>query len=374
MWIIQWLQDRWNRLLYILEYYYYRLIDLARFTLQGIINYISARVNSALDFAKWVLARAEQIGRDWGYWARSQAESLFYNLRSWAQGRLNDLTATVNWVSGKIEYLWTDITGWIDKKIIPLWDWVKAQFEYYKSWYNNLFTALRSWAEGKIKEVTTWAGQQISSTINSIAAEAKKAADKLDTFRSGWEPILSNFFPNMGASIFGIIEAHLWGWLDWWLGMLLWGLDTPAPKRPDLFGLSPFEPTPVGPLPPLPATGFVWPTPTTFISGYQFSGDHPGIDIGINTGDPIRAITEGLVNSMGTDNTGYGIFVRLDHPGGWTSLYAHLHSILVSQGQHINRGDVIALGNSTGHSTGPHLHLEIRKNGSPVDPQTVLTK
>jgi murein DD-endopeptidase MepM/ murein hydrolase activator NlpD len=98
---------------------------------------------------------------------------------------------------------------------------------------------------------------------------------------------------------------------------------------------------------------------------------HPGIDIAVPTGTPIRAAGGGVISETGEDPE-YGMFVVLDHPDGYQSLYGHASRLLVAIADSVSAGQVIALSGSTGRSTGPHLHFEIRVGGRAVDPRTVV--
>ncbi len=97
------------------------------------------------------------------------------------------------------------------------------------------------------------------------------------------------------------------------------------------------------------------------------SSPHPGIDIAVPQNSYIRASGPGTVKVAGEDPV-YGKFIVIDHGGGLESVYGHAARLLVSQGTRVKRLQVIALSGSTGQSTAPHLHFEIRKNGQPVDP------
>jgi murein DD-endopeptidase MepM/ murein hydrolase activator NlpD len=100
---------------------------------------------------------------------------------------------------------------------------------------------------------------------------------------------------------------------------------------------------------------------------------HTGIDIGCAFGNPIQAADAGVVSYVNWGwGGGYGNFVILTHGNGFTTLYAHLSSIGVSAGQVVRRGQVIAAEGSTGYSTGPHLHFEIRLNGAYQNPLSYL--
>jgi murein DD-endopeptidase MepM/ murein hydrolase activator NlpD len=98
---------------------------------------------------------------------------------------------------------------------------------------------------------------------------------------------------------------------------------------------------------------------------------HTGVDMTAGMGTPIHAAEAGSVLSAGWRG-GYGKCVVISHGGGLATLYGHLSSISVSAGQKVGRGEVIGKVGSTGYSTGPHLHFEVRVNGSPVNPAGYL--
>jgi murein DD-endopeptidase MepM/ murein hydrolase activator NlpD len=98
---------------------------------------------------------------------------------------------------------------------------------------------------------------------------------------------------------------------------------------------------------------------------------HPGIDIAVPEGTPVRAAGGGLVPAAGIDPA-YGLFVLLRHAGGYETMYAHASRLLVREGDSVQAGQVIALSGSSGRSTAPHLHFEIRRRGRSLDPLTVV--
>ena len=98
---------------------------------------------------------------------------------------------------------------------------------------------------------------------------------------------------------------------------------------------------------------------------------HGGVDIGADAGDSIRAVSDGVVSQVGYDDiSGYYIF--LTHKNGYETFYCHCSEIIAKEGSVICQGETIALVGSTGYSTGPHLHFEIRLDGESIDPMPFL--
>ena len=112
--------------------------------------------------------------------------------------------------------------------------------------------------------------------------------------------------------------------------------------------------------------------------GYRndpFTGDytmHSGIDIAANSGTPIKAAATGSVIETGYRAGGYGNYVKIEHSSGFVTLYAHCSAIKVSDGQKVSVGDTVALVGSTGRSTGPHLHFEVRLHDTFLNPLWIL--
>jgi murein DD-endopeptidase MepM/ murein hydrolase activator NlpD len=117
------------------------------------------------------------------------------------------------------------------------------------------------------------------------------------------------------------------------------------------------------------ASGLIWPVSGPVVSpfGYRWGRLHAGIDIAVPYGTPIHAAAAGTVVLAGWVS-GYGNYTCIDHGGGMATCYAHQSSFAVSQGASVAQGDVIGYVGCTGHCFGPHLHFEVRINGTPVDP------
>jgi murein DD-endopeptidase MepM/ murein hydrolase activator NlpD len=136
------------------------------------------------------------------------------------------------------------------------------------------------------------------------------------------------------------------------------------------------EPSPPGPGPTVPRE---WPLAEP---GYVTRGQvqvgaadkdeaHPGIDIAVPVGTRVRASGGATVNQIG-DDPEYGLYVLLDHPEEYQTMYGHLSRIIVTDGQNVEAGEVIGLSGNSGRSTAPHLHFEIRQQGTSLDPRTMV--
>ena len=136
------------------------------------------------------------------------------------------------------------------------------------------------------------------------------------------------------------------------------------PKLPSFSGSDPVQ----------SAKSFIWPTKGVFTSGYgwRWGRMHKGIDIANNVGTPIIAAKDGVIAFAGW-SSGYGYLVEMSHGDGTSTRYAHNSRLLVRKGQMVPQGSRISLMGSTGRSTGPHLHFEIRRpGGAAMDPMAML--
>lgn len=127
------------------------------------------------------------------------------------------------------------------------------------------------------------------------------------------------------------------------------------------------------------STPSIWPTSGEITSGFGYRNSpwgwsrefHPGVDIANSWGTPVLAAADGVVISAGWEG-GYGNMVLIDHGNGMQTAYAHNSSIRVAVGQRVSKGEQIADMGSTGASTGPHVHYEVRINGERVNPMDYM--
>ena len=124
-------------------------------------------------------------------------------------------------------------------------------------------------------------------------------------------------------------------------------------------------------------TDMVWPTTSHYITqpygiwSFVDHGIHTGVDLGAPKGTPIYAADDGIVTHSGCGvscATGYGYYIDIDHGNGISTRYGHTSQRFVKVGEQVHKGETIGLVGSTGHSTGPHLHFEVRVNGHYVNP------
>jgi murein DD-endopeptidase MepM/ murein hydrolase activator NlpD len=119
---------------------------------------------------------------------------------------------------------------------------------------------------------------------------------------------------------------------------------------------------------------FTWPTTATWLSGYDYTPPtHNGLDFDGDFGSPIYAADSGVIVYSGWSDRGYGNIIVVDHDRGWLTFYAHLmDGTMLPCGTNVQKGELIASMGSTGNSTGPHLHFEMRLDGQPVNPWQFL--
>lgn len=117
---------------------------------------------------------------------------------------------------------------------------------------------------------------------------------------------------------------------------------------------------------------FVWPADNHYLSGNDFWDGHLGIDIAAGMGANVYATDSGVTVYAGPIGGGYGNVIVIDHGNGYQSVYGHLSVVGVSCGSSVYQGQIIGRAGSTGNSTGPHLHFEIRYNGAFINPHQVL--
>ncbi len=182
---------------------------------------------------------------------------------------------------------------------------------------------------------------------------------------------LDAFMRSPLAFIMNMLRLVFMTFFEFSLGYALAGPKYKLPPWPSWDAME-GQPGP-GPSPPPGAGRIGSPLSSLRVSGYTYGNPpgHRGLDLGLAMGQSIFASHDGVVRAAGWSTVGYGNFIILESQAWWTR-YAHLQQLNVSVNDRVDKGDIIGLGDDTGQSTGPHLHFEVKHQGSFVDPVTVL--
>jgi len=297
------------------------------------------------DALSWVLAQIQQardylnarIGEILGW-----AKGLWAQIEAWLVGRLDVVEAwlsdQIKWISGTFYSAVADVRGWIDsilgEYVWPVWKW----FDYWK---------------------------------RRLAIFTDDALEMLHDFISRLYLFLYHLVDDPVGVLAGILSSFLLDFIGELLASAL-GSEKYELGPPRIFGKYSSPRIPGGGEPPAGAGGLVAPLSSLWIDGGNtFREGHPGLDLQLEVGQEVYAMHDGVAGLHAFDADGYGNWVTISG-SPWWSLYAHLSDVAVGDGQRVYQGQVIGYGGSTGNSTGPHLHLELKYNGQYVDPAMVL--
>lgn len=221
---------------------------------------------------------------------------------------------------------------------------------------------------------------EVSEALDMLEAQVNSRRESLDDFQNELKQrreqmavgaaMASSYTPGSGSTSFVPSSGVEFDFANG-LPIIPAAGSIPAP------GSFPFDPSLVG------GTGAadshipsIWPTTGVVTSPYglRWGGTdfHPGMDIANDMGTPIVATADGVVDYAGWNAGGYGNMVDIDHGNGIMTRYGHASQVVVSTGQHVKRGQLIAYMGSTGFSTGPHVHYEVHVNGNRVNPISYL--
>lgn len=153
--------------------------------------------------------------------------------------------------------------------------------------------------------------------------------------------------------------------------------ETFQPETPPADTVEPQAAEPETDLPAPPGKPFIWPVRGRILSGFgpKAGGlQNDGVNIAAAKGAPVRAVAPGEVAYIGSDLSGFGNLLLIKHDGGWITAYAHNDLILVTKGQHVGRGHIVARAGKTGNVESTQLHFELRRGTKPVDPLRYLPK
>lgn len=333
-------------------------------TMVSAIKHIGSNIAAAISVAYgkvkgWITNAVDNVKA----WAKAFLDSVMSTVKGWVSTLINAVYKFIDNVKSSvksfaeglyskakdnIEDVRAFLIGLIDKGIVKLREWVKGLIKVIEDALRPLLVLL-------------------PFIVNLTRIFSSEFLNKLILLVQGLFDVLFNFVSNP----LGFMFATLWGRIvDFVLTSLAYELGTVErtlpPKPRWTFG------TLTGVIGSISPTGeLTAPLASVYVSGYTFEQSHKGVDLGLMAGQPVYAMHSGKVISAGWSSVGYGNQVVIDGGKYW-SRYAHLQSIGVKDGDEVNAGEGIGLGDSTGNSSGNHLHLELKINGTFVDPMLYI--
>ena len=326
-------------------------------------------------------------------WAKAEAAKALSAARTWAWERVQDLRA---WANDWIGWLKPNVPVWIDALedkvfgwVFDIQVWAGVQLALAKITIFGWIKAAKDSALVEIGKAAAGLRETIGllgSNLNQIAATLTHIVLFVNSIRYLFTPenirrlvlVLVNFFPSLLALVMGplawlysTIAGTFVTFLCYILAAMMGTVKYTLPPPPDWLTGAGGIFTPGGPGLDPSGGELAPPLGHLSISGYRFGPGHPGLDLGLSRGAAVYAMHDGEVEVAEMSKVGYGLTITLRN-GKWWTRYAHLDSFGVEKGDTVSQRQKIAEGNSTGNSTGDHLHLEIKKNGVFIDPEAVL--
>ena len=351
-------------------------------------------------------------------WLLTQAQKVYLwfsdSFWTWTNILINFWSYLINTISEKLSPLWSYVSGilttvwnWIGQKASEIYNtvngWINNVRSYAAylsgnlgSWINDQISIIRNWFDGLIASVKTQFNAALETARNTfnyliqpLIAGLNTVTNSYNVLKSTLENLVTafnaaqstnnnrvvdqniatvaTFISNPLGFIVGVLWDNFLNLLGYALAYGLGTVNATLPPKPDFTSAYPSGGN-------LITEGTInRPIPSLYISGYTFNNPpgHMGTDFGITHDQPIYACHDGKVIIAEFSTVGYGFNVVIQGTNWWTR-YAHFDRLDVLVNQQVNRGQQIGLGNSTGNSTGDHLHFEVKYNQVFIDPMTVL--
>ena len=359
----------------------------------NLLNFLIYWSSRVYEWFGWLYERGREAALYAFSWALQKAAEAFHNAVTWANDRVSGALSTAwSWIVGKyndaISYT-QYIRNWLSDRIDSVFSWVEARLtgladlaasirNGITDWVASLVDGVYSWIERKYIEARDYAASLVNGVNSWITSQFQDVRNTLTSLQelvltkdANGTPTLLTFLSNplgfIMAFIWYVFQDLLCFGLAYGLGTTKYDLpDLPDWNTPSSSGSGNF---PVGIDPDI--SGLARPLNSLSVSGYTFSSSHPGVDFGLSSGDPVYSIHNGSVLVAEFSSAGYGLNVVISGGDYW-SRYAHLQALAVKAGDKVSAGQTIGLGDSTGNSTGPHLHLEVKYKGNFINPLTLF--
>jgi len=358
--LLSWLYDQAYRVYEFFGYLYYRIRDAAIY---------------AYEWARTAASDAYRWARDNTYYYYEQAKNkILETLQSAWDTTIRYYNLAINWIENVRNWALERILHYYNQAVDSaqllvqgtqaLIDWAIARVS---SGFETLLYYVELAAEAAREQISAFLSNRIDLAETNLA----ELKETIGANTSEGIANLVTIFSNPIGWIFSLLYDRFVEFLCFQLARGLGTVKYDLPPAP-IFAIASGGEYPSYDLPP-GTSGLVRPLKSLYVSGYTFNNPpgHMAVDFGLQNGDPVYAMHDGIVQVDGWSTIGYGFQVVIQGEEWW-SRYAHCASENVSVGQRIRAGEVIGLGDSTGNSTGPHLHLEIKRLGVFIDPLSVL--
>lgn len=345
--------------------------NLALSAINKVYEYASYLIGLIVSYADYAFARAVEYVVGWILTIKSWIDAAKSALFSVVLQYFNYAIELANRLIAPIWQRIQDVIGWVGERIReainavigPIWQIIEPIWNWFKSWWQAIVDGINwIWREGLSlpgRLASLW-----DIVTNTVIPNINK-------FIHDTVPTLATVVTNPFGFIFPYLKQYLWEMLQFILAYEMGTLKYTLPPWPTFNFTGAGGAMPIGESLQIDNSDLHVPLDSLYISGYRFSTSHPGLDLGLTNGTPIYAMHDGVVDLAAYGSTGYAVQVVIRGSKWWTR-YAHCQQLLVEKDDTVRAGQPIALGDSTGNSTGPHLHLEIKYNGQFVDPVTVL--
>lgn len=344
-------------------------------------------------FFGWLFDRIRDAALNAWEWARNAASDAFWWAWDWILYYYNEAK---NRIGEALQSAWNSAVQLFEiarSLLNDVYVWAVGEFLY---WWGRAVDSAQLLVDGAVA-IFNWAISQATANLRglmdlsriildaarerlriSIEGRISQFETEFETFRASFsadtrEGIdnIVTIFQNPVGWIFALLLERFIEFASYQVATGLGTVKYDLPPAP-IFGGSGGGGGGGGTLPP--GAGIIGaPLSSLHISGHTFGNPsgHLGVDFGLQNGDPVYASHDGEITAAGWSSVGYGFQVVIQGDEYW-SRYAHCEAVTVTIGQNVRTGQQIGMGNSTGNSTGPHLHLEIRRFGAPIDPLSVL--
>lgn len=358
-------------------------------TFQDIVNYINQLLQNVINIF-------QQLGQIWTsitnalnqaknyalYWVQYYYGVAIGFINSQVQYYYNLAVSAIAIIRNTVNGIVSQVQGYINYITSVL---MPSLISQVKGLINNLSSTIIT-AENTLNAIVNALRNSLIIALGSFAGNFAAFGSFITSIRNVFTPVnqanfltlvnkylgaIMDFFNNPDKYFIELGSKWLLNLLQWLIAYAFGTVELTLPAWPFSGGSQGYGGSiNLGPLPDF-SDNICPPCNPIYVSGYYFGPDHPGVDLGIHYDQDVFAAHDGIVESVQYTEVGYGHYITIRGNKLWTR-YAHLHEALVRENDPVKCGQLIAHGDSTGNSTGSHLHFEVKINGDYIDPLRVL--